>query len=102
MQNKARHGIFMAGVADAQPHTPISLAQMGMDGSQPIMPRMAAAHFSAQLAGGKIELVVKHHHIAQGQLVKGNRRMNRLARQVHEGFGLQQRHLFRPQTPITP
>lgn len=94
------HGILVAGVADPQTDAAISLADMGMDRPQAVMARMSAALFHPAFARGKVKLVMKDHQIGGGELVEAHGLAHRLAREVHEGFGFEERQFFLPQTAL--
>jgi hypothetical protein len=100
VQDIAGDGILVAGMADAQPDPPVSLAQMGVDRPQAVVPGMTAALLQPALARGQIKFIVKDGDVGGRQLPEIRRRADRLTRQVHEGLGLQQHHLFRPQAAL--
>ncbi len=87
-------------MANAQPHPAIGLAKMGVDRAQAVVAGMAAAGLDPGLAGGKVKLVMKDHDSGGVELVEIRRRAHRLAGQVHEGFGLEQHHLFGAKPPF--
>ena len=97
MQDVTRHPVFVAGMSHTHADPVVMRPDMLMDGTQPIMPRMPAARLAAQLAGGEVNLVMKHGHICAVELVEPHGLPNRLARLVHEGCGFQQHDLLRAQ-----
>ena len=100
MQHIIGHRILVAGMADAQPHPAVGIAQMRMDRTQAVVPGMAAAILHPAFAGGKVQLVMQHHDVGQIQFVKPQGCGHRLPRKVHEGFGLEQQHLLPAQPPL--
>ncbi len=78
----------MTGVADAQTDAAILGPDVLVDRAQAIVARVAAALFDAQLAGGKVQFVVKDDDVLRFQLVIAHRLADGLAGQVHEGLGL--------------
>ncbi len=84
---------FYAGVADANAQAPVvGRTQLGVDVTQPVVPRVAAAALELDLPGGQVQLVVHHQDLFRLDLEEARQRGHRLARQVHEGLRLQQPH----------
>ena len=94
------HRVLVAGMADAQPDPTIGLAQMAVDRAQSVVPGMAATLLQPAFSGGQVQLVMEDHDIVRRQLPEIDRRPDRLARQVHEGLGLQEHHLLGPQPAL--
>ena len=90
MQHIICDRVFVARMTDAKTHTAVAFADMAMDRPQAVVPGMATSHFDAQFTGGKVQLVMKHHNIGGESFMKCHGRLNRLAGQVHEGFGFEQ------------
>ena len=91
-QHISGHGILVPRMSDAQPHTFIIGPHMRMKRPQPIVARMAAAHFYTAFAGGQVQFIMKHNDISRGNFVKPRGFANRLARKVHKGFWFQQQN----------
>ena len=61
---------------------------------------MAAALLDPHLARREVELVMENDEVPGRQLVKAHRLAHRLAREVHEGFGLEQHDLLAPEPTL--
>ena len=77
-------------MADADPDPAIIIAANAADGPQSVVAGIPAPCFDTHDTGFKIQLVMKNHNIIQTDLEKPDRLIDRLARQIHEGFGLEQ------------
>ncbi len=82
--------VLEAGVADAEPHAGVVVADMGGDRAQPVVPGVAAAGLDAQLARRQIEFVMEHGNVAKRQLEETHRLADGAAGLVHVGRGLEQ------------
>ena len=67
VQHLVRHQILAAGMADADAHAHIVVADMGGDRAQAVMAGDAAAGLHPHLAGDEIELVMEHDRRRQGR-----------------------------------
>ena len=70
LQHMAGDQRLLAGMADADAHPAIIRAQRGGDGAQAILPGIAAAGLHLQLACRQVDLVMRHHQRASGNLKK--------------------------------
>ena len=78
-------------MADAQAQPPVvATAQLGVDVAQAVVAAVAAAFFQLDLAGGKVQLVVRHQDLLGLDFKKPCQRPHRFARQVHKRLRLQQ------------
>ena len=66
--------VLVAGMADADPHPAIIRSQRRGDGAKAILPGIAAAGLYFDLAGGQVDLVMRHHQRGERQLEKAQRR----------------------------
>ena len=93
-QHMAGHQLLVAGMADADPDpAKIPGAQVLGDRAQAVVAGDPATGLDPQLAGREVELVMDHHQVLQGQLVKAHRLRHRIARAVDVGLRLLQQHL---------
>ena len=76
------HHILVAGMADADAHAAIIVADMLGDRAQAVMAGNAAADFDPDLAGRKIDLVMEYRDVGKRQLVK-MRRFGRRRARIH-------------------
>jgi hypothetical protein len=99
-QDVSRHAILVARMPDPEAHAAIGLPDMLVDGAQPVVTGMPAALFHAHLAWCQVQFVMEYRHVTGRQLVEPHRLADRLAGQVHEGLGLQQKHLLGPELAL--
>ncbi len=90
MQHIAGHQVLGAGVADADTHAGVLVADVRRDRTQAVVPSVTAARLHAQLAGRQIEFVVEHQDVGIGDLEKTLRFLHRSAAVVHVGLRFQQ------------
>ena len=88
-QHPVQHQVLVAGMADADAHPAIVLADMGVDVAQAVVAAGTAALLHAHPAGREVELVVEHHDAVERDLEEAHGLAHGLARLVHEGHGLQ-------------
>src|SRR5271165_5294539 len=90
LRKVAQHEIMnqrlVSGMADAEPHAPVVVADMRADRAQTVVSGVAAADLHPDLCGRKIELVVKDRKGARVELVKTQRFADASARLVHVGL----------------
>ena len=84
--------IFAAGMADANAHADIVVADMVGQRFEPVMAGNAAARLHPHFAGHKVELVVEDDHVFELELVEPDRLADRSAGLVHIGGRLEQQH----------
>ena len=84
-QHPVQHQVLVTGMADADAHAAIAVADMGIDVAQPVMAAGAAALLHADAAGREVELVVEDDHAVERDLQEAHRFAHGLARFVHEG-----------------
>ena len=94
VQHVMRDQVPLPGMADADAHPHIVVADMRRERSEPVMAGDPAARLHPHLAGREIELVMEHHHVGEIELVEAHRLADGAARRVHEGPGLEQQHLL--------
>ena len=75
---------------DPDTHAHVFVIEMRGDRAQAVVAGVAATDFDLELARQQVDLVVKHHHIARGELEKSRRLTNGAAALVHVGVGLEQ------------
>ncbi len=96
-QHMARDQILGSGMADADAHPHIVIADMGGERFESVVAGDAAARLDAHLARREIELVMEDDDVAKSELVKAHRLADRTARLVHEGLRLEQEHGLVPE-----
>ena len=94
------HHLLDAGMADADPHPAVVVADMRGDRAQPVVAGDAAAGLHPHLARRQFELVVEHDDVGQRQLVEMHRLGDRASGLVHEGAGQQQLHALAAERPF--
>src|SRR5271170_3576386 len=85
---------LVAGMADADPHPLIVVADMGGDRAQAVVAGIAAADLDPHFGRREIELVVDDDERAQVQLRIAQRRADAASGVVHVGLRLDQRHPY--------
>ena len=88
----AGHSVPIAGVADADAHTPVIGADMGADAPEPFVAGDSAAAFRTHLAGGEIDLVVQDDDGLGRKAVETHGGAHRAARIVHVSLRLESEH----------
>src|SRR5271165_28793 len=81
---------LVAGVADADPHALVVVADMGADRAQSVMAGIAAADLYPDLGGREIEFVVNNEERACVELPEAQRFADAASGFVHEGLRLEQ------------
>ena len=79
---------LVAGMADAEAHALVIVADMGGDRAQAVMAGVAAADLDPHLGGREIEFVVQHDEGLEVELEEPHRLADAAARVVHEGLRL--------------
>ena len=64
-QHPVQHEVLVAGMADADAHAAIVVAEMGIDVADAVVAAGAAALLDADLARRQVELVVEHHDVGR-------------------------------------
>src|SRR5688572_4388029 len=83
---------LLAGVADAEPDAVKGRPDMRLDRSQAVVPGMAAAGLGADLAQGKIELVMKNDDLLRRDLEEAGSLADGATGIVHIGLRLERQH----------
>src|SRR5579885_668145 len=79
-------------MADADPHAPEVRADRRLDRAQAIVAGSAAAPLHPELARSEVDLVINDGDLVRRDLVEARTGTDRIARTVHEGLRLQQKH----------
>ncbi len=82
--------LAVAWVADAEAQPPELRAEMLGDARHAVVARRAAAEPELRAPYRQVELVVRHQHVLDRDLVVGSRGADRFAAQIHVGARLQQ------------
>src|SRR5580704_17509841 len=88
------HQRLVAGMADADPHAPVLVAEMFGYGSEAVMAGIAAAGLDPHLARRQIEFIVKDDDSRRIDLIIARRRASGAAGFNHVGLRLKQNHPF--------
>src|SRR5262245_51766436 len=94
------HRVLGAGVADADAHAGIVVADMRAQRAQPVVPGIAAAGLDPELARRQVELVVEHVDVALLDLQVALGLGHRAAAVVHVGLRLQEHDALSADAPI--
>ena len=93
--------VAATGTADAHPEPQELLrAEALSDRAKPVVAGKAAAEPSLEASGLEVDVVVDDEHLLRRQLVVRRGRLDRRARLVHVGLGLQERELRVPQPDV--
>src|SRR6185437_5585552 len=84
--------VLVAGMADAEAHAAIFVADMRRDRTQAVVAGIAATGFYPQLARRQIEFVVENDDVRFSELVEMRGFRHRAAGLVHVGTGQQQQN----------
>ncbi len=93
LQHVTGDAVLVAGMTDTETDAAILGPHMGVDTAQTVMARVSAAALDPQLAGGQIQLVVKHHHVLWRNFVEPRRRRRRAPGVVHVGHRFEDQYL---------
>ena len=80
---------FMLGAANANTHTPVCLAHMPVNISQPVMPAMPAALFHSDAACIQINFIMKDDDVFGRDFVKSGPFRNCKSGFIHKGLWFQ-------------
>src|SRR5208283_148020 len=72
-QHEIMHQRLVSGMADAEPHAPVVVADMRADRAQIVVSGLSAADLHPDLGWRKIEFIVKDRERARVELVKAER-----------------------------
>jgi hypothetical protein len=76
--------LFREGATNAEANPPVTRANVRIDRFKAIMSAGPSALFDFDLAGEKVEVVVKNGNLMGAELVKIKRLTDRLSREVHK------------------
>src|SRR5581483_9812508 len=94
------HQLPGAGMANADAHARVVVADMSRDGAQAVVTGVAAADFHLQLAGREVQLVMEDIDVGFRDLEIALRLADGPATVVHVGLRLQQRHAMAADQPV--
>ena len=92
VEHVAMNQVLDAGMSDSDAHTAVIVADMRRDRTQTVMAGDTAAGLDPDLCGREVDLVVKHHDVADPELVEVRGLRHGTPGLVHVGARQQQQH----------